>query len=63
MADHPKFIEVVQEVWHEICKGPMKQIWLTLKLLRGKLKMLYTSEFKGFKDKIGFWRNELDKCQ
>lgn len=63
LENHPMFKVVVEDVWRLNSAESLKQIRHTLKLINVKLKELYEFEFKGVKEKIIYWRNELDQFQ
>lgn len=41
----------------------MKGVWHTLKVIKGKMKMLHVNEFKGVHDRIDQFRRELGVVQ
>lgn len=59
-ADCANFLQLVQDVWGQnLAEWRMKNIWLKLKALKPRLKILNNEEFKTITTKIDQARGEL----
>lgn len=63
LANHPRFLEVVQQVW---CRQEIKfirDLWSVLKVLKVEVKKMQKSEFGNVHGKIAECRSNLTKVQ
>jgi len=63
IADHPKFLQIVEQSWQGHKSGDMKTNWWKLKKVKNELKFLKNSEFKSVKDTIKHIREQLHTIQ
>ncbi|KAK4729404.1 hypothetical protein R3W88_022392 [Solanum pinnatisectum] len=63
IADHPRFLQLVQEAWQGGGKGGMKEIWWKLKKVIRAIKVLNNTEFRGVRDRIQNIRTQLSQIQ
>ncbi|KAI8555236.1 hypothetical protein RHMOL_Rhmol05G0159000 [Rhododendron molle] len=64
LADHPKFIDIVQQVWRKVIIGnPMLCVCEKLKYLQEDLKHLNTNEFSELSTRVASYRQQLEAIQ
>lgn len=59
MAQHPRFLPMIEKVWADCPTSSMKQIWSALKVIRREIKLLHAIEFQGIHDMIKQCRDKL----
>ncbi|XP_060175336.1 uncharacterized protein LOC132606044 [Lycium barbarum] len=64
LADHPDFLEIIQQTWAHTSRGMgMQHIWYKLKKVKQQLKLLNTREYSKVNDNVQKYRQELAAVQ
>lgn len=63
LVQHPRFLEIVSNVWNDKKPSTLKQVWYSLKAIKTELKALHVSEFGDVRGRIVQAREELNKYQ